>query len=350
MENIIEGIKKLLSLMIRKWKIYLIFFFIFGLLGYGYYNSQPNKFYSTSTFLVEEKLSSGFGGLSSLASSFGYDIGGSIGAGAGIYSGDNILEIIKSKLILKKVFLSKLINKNGDSITLADIYYVNSQFQKRWKDKANLNNLNFSKQTTNNSEKLIIDSVLNLFIENVSKNELKVSRVNKKSTLIRVEITYSNDLFAKNFIERVIDETKNLYIYIKTSTVQLNINRLEKQAESLLQTLTNRSYQVANSSIFNANSAFKDALLPNEFSQREKQIASTVYTEVIKNLESSKLSLSQITPLIEVIDNPEFPLTNKKRSFKFIEVISLFIGFSLYSFILIIQFIINNKLWNKLVE
>lgn len=349
MNDISKGIIILLKKIMHKWYIYIILILIGFGIGYGIFSIQKNKYYSSSTFIVEEKSAGGLGGLSSLASSFGIDLAGSAGGG-GIYSGDNILDILKSKLVIKKVLLSKVTDKQNKEVTLADIYYNVKKFNQIWKNKPYLNNLQFYQDSTNNQEKLLKDSVLNLFIKNIIKNELQVSRINKKGSIILVEYNFEDDIFAKYFVERIIVETKNLYIDIKTKTVQTNINRLEKQADTLLKRLNYKSYQFASENIFNVNAAYKEALLPSEFSQREKQIAATIYTEVIKNLETSKLSLSQLMPLIQIIDNVEFPLENKKHGKWYFIAITIFILTLLYSFIILIQFLKENAIIERFLK
>ena len=349
MNDISKGIIILLKKLIGKWYIYLILLIIGFSIGYGIFSIQKNKYYSSSTFIVEEKSAGGLGGLSSLASSFGIDIAGSAGGG-GIYAGDNILDILKSKLVIKKVLLSKVTDKQNKEVSLADIYYNVKKFNQIWKNKPYLNNLQFYKESSNIQEQLLKDSAINLFIKIIIKNELNVSRVNKKGSIILVEFNFEDDIFAKYFVERIISETKNLYIDIKTKTVQTNINRLERQADTLLKKLNYKSYQVASENIFNVNAAYKEALLPSEFSQREKQIAATIYSEVIKNLETSKLSLSQLMPLIQIIDNVEFPLENKKHGKWYFIAITVFILFLFYTLILFIQYLKENAIIEKFLK
>src|SRR5690242_20255724 len=62
-------------------------------IGAFYYRIQKPKYEAVTTFILEEKTSSG-GGLAGIASQFGFDIGGLTGGGS-IFTGDNILNILK---------------------------------------------------------------------------------------------------------------------------------------------------------------------------------------------------------------------------------------------------------------
>jgi len=87
---------------------------------YGFFQSP--KYEATTTFVLEEKSASG-GGLAGLASQFGFDMNSITGAGAGLFFGDNILDIVKSRLIVEKSLLTKIKDeKSSQEKSIADIY------------------------------------------------------------------------------------------------------------------------------------------------------------------------------------------------------------------------------------
>ena len=108
---------------ISQYKIILYTTIITSSLGLLYGKLQPSTFKATSTFIVEDKSGKGGGGLSGLASQFGIDVGGLTGGGAGLFDGDNILEIIKSRSIIEKVLLTKMEEPSSlKGQTIADYY------------------------------------------------------------------------------------------------------------------------------------------------------------------------------------------------------------------------------------
>ena len=54
--------------------------------------------------------------------------------------------------------------------------------------------------------------------------------------------------------------------------------------------------------------------------------------EIVKNLEISKLTLLNNTPIINIIDKPVLPLEQNNLTFKLILLIFAFLGFFLTSF------------------
>ena len=64
-----------------------------GCIGLGYAYFEKDKFKAEATFIVEEKSGSK-SGLGALASQVGFDLGSLTGGSAGLFEGDNILDIM----------------------------------------------------------------------------------------------------------------------------------------------------------------------------------------------------------------------------------------------------------------
>ncbi len=94
---------KFIKYFIGQWKMVFLVCIITGALSFTFGKMQSSKFTAVNTFIVEDKAGSKGGGLSGIASQFGIDIGGLSGGGAGLFDGDNILEIMKSRVVLEKV-------------------------------------------------------------------------------------------------------------------------------------------------------------------------------------------------------------------------------------------------------
>ena len=60
----------------------------------------------------------GLGGAMGLASSFGFDLGG---GGGGLFTSSNIIELMKSRLVVEKTLLNP-VQIAGKEISLADYY------------------------------------------------------------------------------------------------------------------------------------------------------------------------------------------------------------------------------------
>lgn len=267
---------------------------------------QKQQYEAEVSFILEEKSAGGGGSLSGIASQFGIDLGG-LGAGGSIFSGDNILDILRSRHIVEKVLLSKIDSSKGlSSETLADLYLP--QLRKKV-PAVSYNNVVYPKPMTR-----LQDSVLYFIFDQIVQKNLVVDRVNKKGSIIKATVVTQSETFSKIFSDRLVHETIQLYVDQKTSLSNRNIARLEKRADSLLRILNNKSYQSASLQILDANTAFRSTAVPVELSQREKTISFALYSEVVKNLEASRMSLASQTPIINMLDTAKYPLLNRKKS------------------------------------
>lgn len=299
-------------------------------LGAGYYFIQKPKYEAVTTFILEEK-SAGGGGLAGLASQFGFNLGNLSGGGS-IFSGDNILDILKSKKIVRKVLLSSMDNTKADGKTLADLYLEFTGTKKKWQNKPRLSGIHFG--TNEQQLSPLQDSVLNVVYERVFKKNLSVDRYNKKGSIIKVQVTAANEVFARLMTERLVDEAAKLYMDIRTGTSQENIRQLQRRSDSLLILLNRKSFVAAASVPIDINPGLRTAVVPTEIANRDKTVLATLYAEVTKNLEASKLLLSQQTPVIQLLDRPGELLDDNKKGLLFLMVVFalvlgvIYIGFT----------------------
>jgi hypothetical protein len=283
-----------------------------GALGLVYYFITSPKYQATATFIVEEKSSGS--GLAGMAGQLGFDISSLTGGNAGLFDGDNILEIIKSRNIIESVLLSKVnISDSANNKTLADLYYEISGLKNKLEHKSkDLANLNFSSINKGVAHTILQDSILYVMIEKINKDNLNVQRTNKKGSIFSISTNSTNPQFSKLFSERLLNETSEMYIKIKVGNLSSNITRLQNKADSLQALLNRTSYQSAALNTFDANEAYKSSSVPEEMSQRDKLVLNTLYAEVVKNVEILRISLINQKPIIQVLDLPKFPLVNQE--------------------------------------
>ena len=341
--DIIASAKNFIKFIQSKIKLLGLLIVLGGVLGLVYYFITSPKYQATATFIVEEKSSGS--GLAGMAGQLGFDISSLTGGNAGLFDGDNILEIIKSRNIIESVLLSKVeIADSANNKTLADLYYETSGLKNKLEGKSNdLANLNFSNIKNGVGHTILQDSVLYMMIEKINKDNLNVQRTNKKGSIISISTNSTNPQFSKLFSERLLNETSEMYIKIKVGNLSSNINRLQNKADSLQALLNRTSYQSAALNTFDANEAYKSSAVPEEMSQRDKLVLNTLYAEVVKNVEILRISLINQKPIIQVLDLPKFPLVNQQKSFLIIELIGLLAGLVIGLLYLLLAYTGNNK-------
>ena len=337
---------RFLNYFISQYKIILYITLITSALGLLYGKLQPSTFKATSTFIVEDKSGKGGGGLSGLASQFGIDVGGLTGGGAGLFDGDNILEIIKSRAIIEKVLLTKM--EEPSSIkgqTIADYYIQVEDLQGKFERKnINVKSLNFAELSGGAKHTVQQDSVLYVLFDRINK-DLNVEKKNKKSTIITLEVVSGDQVFSKIFAEELLKQTSDLYIDIKTGNLSRSINKIQQKADSLqnsLRGIYQKSFQAENATkLYNVNSSLRINTSQTEIAARDKTVSSTLYGEVVKNLETLKLSLINQTPVIQVLDTPKYPLFDQRIPILYFLLIGFAVGIVLSFFYALYKYTSN---------
>ena len=262
------------------------------------------------TFVLEDSKGSALSSYAGLASQFGIDLGGA-SASSGVFSGDNIMEFLKSRLMVEKALLSPLIH-NKKVQSLADYYIEFTEKRESWDNKAELKGLTFPITTGRSGLTMRQDSVLGVLYEEIVKNYLSVTKPDKTLSFISVKCTTKDPIFSKTFTERLVKEATDFYIMTKTQRSLKSVNTLQAKADSLEFLLNRKTFAVAAQQDLNFNPARNKAGVSNELLMRDKIMLQTMYGEVVKNLELSRMAMAQETPLIQVVDVPILPLKELK--------------------------------------
>lgn len=321
-----------LILKMQEWTRYLwrkkiiigLFVIVGGALGALAVVRNKPKYEGSLTFVLEDSKSGGLASYAGLASQFGLDLGGG-GSGAGVFSGENIIEFLQSRLIVEKALLSPVI-ADGKKVTLAEMYLNMNHLREKWKKNPSLADIHFPADKKRETFSLKQDSILYELCLRILAKDLELSKSEKKSSFISVVTTSSEPLFSKFFTEALVREATTFYVDTKTKRFKVNVDKLQFTADSIKQLLTQKTYSMAAVQDANMNPLRQTANVNVEVQQRDKLVLQTMYTEVIKNLELSKMSMAQETPVVQVIDTPILPLKVKKMGLMIGVVAGLFVG------------------------
>ncbi|NCD70758.1 Wzz/FepE/Etk N-terminal domain-containing protein [Mucilaginibacter agri] len=281
--------------------------FICGCLGFVYAFIKEPTYKANLIFALEDdKSGGGLGGAFGLASQFGFDLGSS---GGGAFSGDNLLQLLKSRSMIEKTLLSEVTIKNKNE-SLADYYISFNKLRDAWKDKPKLKNISFLPNYDRTKFSLQQDSVLGELYSALAAKNLTVDKADKKLSIITVSVTTENELFSKLFAEKLVETVSDFYIATKTKKSVQNVNILQNQTDSVKRRLNSTITGIA--SLNDANPNINPSRLVLKATSQQKQVdvqASTaVLTQLVANLELAKVSLRKETPLIQIIDSPILPL------------------------------------------
>ena len=296
-----------------KWVVILVFCFLGSALGFFYSMLKSPIYTATTNFVLEDQKGGGLGNLAGLASMAGVDLGGSSG---GIFQGENILMLYRSRAMIEKTLLTTTIDNDAKNELLVDRYVDFNQLRKKWNNNKELESLRFLDDSLANKNQTakhrrLRDSVLGDIVININKNILSVSKPDKKLSSIQIDVKAKDEVFAKAFNDGLVKIVNQFYINTKTKKALQNVEILQHKADSVR--------AVMNGAIYNAV-AVSDAtpnlnptrqvqrVAPVQRSQFSAETNKAILSTIIQNLEMSKMALMKEAPLLEIVDKPIYPL------------------------------------------
>jgi uncharacterized protein involved in exopolysaccharide biosynthesis len=333
LKELIQKIQEWIAYLKTQWKLIIGIAAIGGIIGFVYASFQKPTYLATTTFVLEEDKGGGMGGAMGLASSFGFDLGG---GGGGLFTSSNIIELMKSRLVVEKTLLNP-VNVAGKEISLADYYIQINELKSKVNFPVNADRTKFS---------LDQDSILYGISSSLTNNNLTIAQKDKKVSILSLTVKSESELFSKLFCEQLLKETSNFYIETKSKKSRLNVDILQRQADSIRAELNGAITGVAAASdnVYNLNPAFNVKLTPSTRRQVDVQANTAILTQLVAQLELSKVSLRKETPLVQLIDRPILPLEKDKIG----RLKSLVLGGFLAGFLTVL-YLVFRQLYRKMV-
>lgn len=280
---------------------------------FGFYKNYSEKTMYTAecTFVMEG------GQPAPAASGFASIIGIDLGSSSGLFQAQNVLALYKTRLMVEKTLFTPVDVKVGSQL-LIDRYVQLANMGDNWSAIPEV------------SKSLTLKTIVN----DVIKNRLTV----ESGELVKITVTAEDELFAKMFAETLVENVNSFYIDTKTRKGNEALVILQRQADSLRRVL-NISMSGAAAAIDanpNANQALQVLRVPSQRRQIDVQASSAIYTDVVRNLENTRMSLRKETPLIQIVDRPTLPLDKSESN----SVKSAIIWSAVFSFLTIVIFLI----------
>jgi len=332
LRDLILKFRNLFRFLLSRWFTLLIAGILGASIGLAYALIKKPIYVSSCAFVLDEGGSS-VSQFANAASLIGIDLEG--GNKNGIFSGDNIIELYKSRPMLERSLLSKA-DFNGRSQLLIDRFIEFNHLRKTWDSKPYLRGITFNSAGTFTR---LQDSIINEIVLDLNTNYLEVSRPDKKLSIINVTVRSKDELFSKALNDLLVANVNSFYVQTKTKKAKLNVDVLQKQTDSVRRELNNAFSGVAitTDANINVNASRQILHVPTQKRSVDVQVNSAILQEVVKNLEVSKVLLLKETPLIQIIDQSILPLKKEKLGKTKGVIYGGFIGGLLVVLFLIIQ-------------
>jgi len=267
-------------------------------IGFGYAHFRRSISYTSHlTFAVEEK--SGGNAFSGLATQFGLDLGG---GGSGLFSTDNLMLLLRSKRIIQQALLTPLEELDGE--ILANVYIRDNKKEQLKSGQIKLFDVGKIREDFSRKE----DSLLMLIGISVQNNVL-IEKIDKKSSILHLQVSAGNEYWAYLMSKLLIQQATELYLDLKVGKTKRTAVLLEARADSVKRELDAAMGSAAIESDQNQSIILMRARVPAAKKQIKIQILTTMYGELLKNLELTRFTLDREEPVIEIIDTPTMPLS-----------------------------------------
>lgn len=307
-ELIIDAQRWMRYLWSRRW-ILLVSGLLGGVAGLCYSLFKAPVYTATTTFVVESAdPKSRLGGLAGMAAMAGIDLGG---GGGGLFQGDNILELYKSRTMIVQTLLSKVYPDSSE--LLIERYLTFTGIKEGWGDRPDLLGLDF-RQDPDVLEATTIrlrDSVMTLIANTIRKGALTVDKPDKKLSIFQVEVTSQDEVFAKVFNDNLVRRVNDFYVQTKTKKSLENIKMFENKVDSVRNIMTGAIYSAARVADATPNlnpTRQVQRSAPAQEAQFSAEANKAILSQLLQNLELAKMNLMQEQPLIQFVDQPVYPL------------------------------------------
>lgn len=340
LKEFILQLKGLTVYLLSKWNIILIFVILGGVLGFIYSYSKTPVYSATTTFVLDNgDQNNTLRSLGTLATIAGIDIAGE----SGLFQQDNIYDLYRSRSMITRALLSKVEIK-GKKELLIDRYIDQNNLRKKWENLPTLSHISFDTVSFSRLQ----DSIIGTIVKDIDKNYLEVSRPDQGNSVTKVEVKSHDEIFSKEFDEQLVKNVNEFYIQTKTKKSLENLAILQKKTDSIRGAMNENISSAAATVDKTPNlnpTRQSERIVPVQRSQFNSETNKAILTELVKNLELIKMNLLRETPLIQVIDEPIYPLD--KTSFGKLKGIIL--GAALFGFLCCV-FLLIRKLLQKVLN
>ena len=265
----------------------IIMSFIFALVGVAFALRSPIVYSSSTTFINSQTESSSGSGLSGVASLVGINLGG-------MSSGSEIPPLMYPQIAESVQFKRDLLNS-----------YIDEKEQIKLEDFL-ANYKNIEKSLTENNNKLFI-SLYEYKLFNVIDDVISIN-VNRQDGFVTILANMPESEYAANTCINAREILQETVINNKIKSAKQMLEYSEKQLASKRIEFEETQNKLAYFNDSNLNLVTSSVINEREKLEAEFQIINAVMIELSKQVEQSKLQVSEDTPVFSIIKEASMPV------------------------------------------
>jgi len=306
-DDIVKKLVSFKNLIVKNWKI-LVLSIIIGT-GGGYLfeiiTRKPPIYVAKIVFNMENGGSNSNGGLSDLASAFG--ITGANSSSASLFSGDNFIELLKTKNLYNRALLTR-VNIFGKSYIFGNYYLEKSGILKdELEDDVEMQTFKFTHDkydstTLNERQKVRM-------VQNYLMPYTIVANDSKKASFLSLAVTTRNDTLSYIWANLYLKIVTDFYKETKTNKTRELRDLIKNRVDSLKRELYQSQAEAAKYADQNQQIIVQEGLVKQQRLQTNSGQLQGMYFEGMKNLDNLNFSMAKETPLLSRIDDSELPIS-----------------------------------------
>lgn len=312
------------NLIVRNWKVLVATVLIGTGGGFAFerFTKKPATYVAKIVFNMENGGGGSGGGISDLASAFGFSSGSS--ASAGLFVGDNFIELLKTKNLYNRAVLSK-VKVNGREEIFGNYYLRTSGILKdELEDDVEMQTYQFRHDryedaTPNERSKVRL-------VQNYLMPYTLIANDSKKATFLSLAVTSRNDTLSYIWANLYLRVVTDFYKETKTQKSRELLVLVEHRVDSLKRALYSTQNAAARFQDQNQQIIVQEGLVQQQRLQTNSGQIQAMYFESVKNLDNIKFSMAKETPLFTRIDDPELPISPEPDPTKKVIIIGALIG------------------------
>lgn len=337
-QNQVEGEIELIEIAAKIWtkrRFIIKTILIFIAIGIFIAIFSPNEYTATSTMVPQTGDKKAGGSLSGLAAMAGISLGS---MSSGEVLSPNVYPIIISNVNFKKELIYSKYHfiDIKEPISLYD-YYTDKRYVK-------FNLISSIKKFTIGLPGVIIKAIKGksfgkqvsdtCSIQSLTKEEMKVIKIlnenimldiNDKQGFIRLTTKMPEPLAAAELTQKVQELLQKYITEFKVEKVSSNLAFVEKSFEEAKKNFEQKQEELANFRDSNKNLSSSIAKTQEEKLSSEYNLLLGIYTELAKQKEQAKISVTETTPILTVIEPVVVPMEKSKpKRFTILIVFTLF--------------------------
>ncbi|WP_028523122.1 hypothetical protein [Runella limosa] len=299
------------NLVLKNWWIIILITAIGTGIGY-YIDAEKNKrlqYLAKIVFSISGASGGqdmgGFGSLLGMS-------GGGQGGDAGLFRGENLFYVIKTRPVLERALLSTVTLSNGKKEKFVN-YYLDSTYlrQDEWAgflpEWMNVRITHNRRDSMTKVERQVFDGVL----YRVKDREIKILQPDIKTAFYDLTVSMENEQVSKTFAELLLTTIERVYQETQTRKSREMMGIMQRRVDSLGRVLNRTESSLARTVVINTDAVAPTAKVEEGRLTRSNTFVSSLYLEASRSLENLRMSIVKEAPLFTIIEPAVLPLETR---------------------------------------